>query len=82
MAGISSQWRLDCDLKLTHVRAVPRSQPIFIPVDSIIRGAFLYPNPTNHGDFIVVDHIDGDLFLHTMSMRQGHRGIWYSLVRY
>ena len=74
-AGIGSQRRLDRDLKLTCVRAVPWSQPIFILVDSIIRGALLYPDPTNHGGFIVVDHIDGDLFLRTMSMRQGHRGI-------
>ena len=74
-AGIGSQRRLDRDLKLTCVRVVPQSQPIFILVDSIIRGALLYPDPTNHGGFIVVDHIDGDLFLRTMSMRQGHRGI-------
>ncbi|KAF8548228.1 hypothetical protein OG21DRAFT_1479277 [Imleria badia] len=70
MAGTGSQRRLDCDLKLTHVRAVPRSQPIFIPADLIIRGALLYPDPANHNNFIVVDHIDGDLFLRTMSMRE------------
>jgi hypothetical protein len=72
-AGIGSQWRLDRDLKLTHVRAVPWSQPIFIPVDSIIRGALLYPDSTNHDDFTVVDHVDGDMFLRTISMKQ-HRG--------
>ncbi|KAI9572239.1 hypothetical protein HD554DRAFT_2320517 [Boletus coccyginus] len=69
-ARISSQCRLDRDLKLSHVRAVPRSQTIFIPVDSIIRGALLYPNPTSHDDFFIVDHIDGDMFLRTMSMKR------------
>ena len=71
-AGISSQQRLDHGLKLTHVRAVPWSQAIFIPVSSIICGAFLYPDPTHHNDFIVVDHINGDMFLCTMSMRESH----------
>ena len=69
-AGIGSQCRLDRDLRLTRVRAVPQSQSIFIPVDSIIRGTLLYPDPTRHDDFFVVDHINGDMFLRTMSMRQ------------
>jgi hypothetical protein len=69
-AGIGSQRRLDRDFKLTHARAVPRSQSIFIPVDSIIRGALLYPDPISHDNFFVVDHINGDMFLRTMSMRR------------
>ncbi|KAI9574141.1 hypothetical protein HD554DRAFT_2228583 [Boletus coccyginus] len=69
-ARIGSQRRLDHDLKLSRARAVPRSQAIFIPVDSIIRGALLYPDATSHDDFFVVDHIDGDMFLHTMSMKR------------
>jgi hypothetical protein len=69
-AGIGSQRRLARDFKLTHARAVPRSQSIFISVDSIIRGALLYPNPISHDNFFVVDHINGDMFLRTMSMRR------------
>ena len=71
-AGIGAQCRLDRDLKLTRVRAVPRSQAIFIPVESIIRGALLYPDPTSHDDFFVIDHIDGNMFLRTMSMRRSN----------
>lgn len=69
-AGTGVQRRLDRDLKLTRIRAVPRSQTNFIPVDSIIRGALLYSDPANHDDLFLVDHIDGDMFLRNLSMRR------------
>ncbi|KIK93461.1 hypothetical protein PAXRUDRAFT_12641 [Paxillus rubicundulus Ve08.2h10] len=63
-AGIGAQCQLDRQLKLTRVRAVPRGSSIFIPVDSIICGALLYPDPAHKDDFLVVDHVEGDMFLH------------------
>ncbi|KIJ14120.1 hypothetical protein PAXINDRAFT_163495 [Paxillus involutus ATCC 200175] len=62
-AGIGAQRQLDHQLKLTRVRAVPRGSSIFIPVDSIIRGALLYPDPAHKDNFLVVNHVDGDMFL-------------------
>ncbi|KIN94997.1 hypothetical protein M404DRAFT_34563 [Pisolithus tinctorius Marx 270] len=55
--------RLDQDLRLVRVKAVSRAASIFIPVKSIIRGALLYPDPSHHGEFLVVEHTDGDMFL-------------------
>ncbi|KAI6017728.1 hypothetical protein BKA83DRAFT_4058855 [Pisolithus microcarpus] len=55
--------KLDRDFQLIRVKAVPRVASIFIPVKSIIRGALLYPDPGRHGEFLVVEHVDGDMFL-------------------
>ncbi|KAI5988874.1 hypothetical protein F5J12DRAFT_898070 [Pisolithus orientalis] len=55
--------RLDQDLRLVRVKAVSRAASIFIPVKLIIRGALLYPDPSHHGEFLVVEHTDGDMFL-------------------
>ncbi|KAI5998520.1 hypothetical protein F5J12DRAFT_906856 [Pisolithus orientalis] len=43
--------------------AVPRSDSMFIPLVSIIRGALLFPDPKKKDEFLVVDHVDGDMFL-------------------
>ncbi|KIK78105.1 hypothetical protein PAXRUDRAFT_36699 [Paxillus rubicundulus Ve08.2h10] len=51
------------DFKLTCIKAIHRSVSISIPVESIIRGALLYPDPENHDEFLVVDHVDRDIFL-------------------
>ncbi|KAI0374197.1 hypothetical protein BV20DRAFT_1041702 [Pilatotrama ljubarskyi] len=45
--------RLDRDLGLCH----------FIPITSIIRGAFVVPDFETRGDYFVVDSVDGDMFL-------------------
>ncbi|KAI6102268.1 hypothetical protein F5141DRAFT_1065743 [Pisolithus sp. B1] len=55
--------RLDQDFDLIRVKAVSCAASIFIPVKSIIRGALLYPDPSHHGEFFIVEHIDGDMFL-------------------
>ncbi|KAI6024319.1 hypothetical protein EDC04DRAFT_2606499 [Pisolithus marmoratus] len=55
--------RLDQDFNLIRVKAVSRASSIFIPMKSIIRGALLYPDPDHDGEFLVVEHIDGDMFL-------------------
>ncbi|KIJ15702.1 hypothetical protein PAXINDRAFT_76786, partial [Paxillus involutus ATCC 200175] len=62
-AGIGIQRRLDRDFKRTCVKAVPRPASIFIPLESIIRGTLLYPDPENCNEFLVVDHIDSNMFL-------------------
>ncbi|KAG2065452.1 hypothetical protein BDR04DRAFT_1130398 [Suillus decipiens] len=55
--------RLDREFKLTRVKAVPRSGSIFVPLECFIRGAVLFPDPEHRDEFIVVDHIDSDMFL-------------------
>ncbi|KAG1824182.1 hypothetical protein EV424DRAFT_1471936 [Suillus variegatus] len=44
-AGIGASRRLDRDLRLTRVKAVPRASSIFVPVQSFIRGAVCFPDP-------------------------------------
>ncbi|KAI6139684.1 hypothetical protein BKA82DRAFT_4332162 [Pisolithus tinctorius] len=65
--------RLDQDFRLTRVKAVSRAASIFIPVKSIIRGALLYPDPSHHGEFLVVEHTDGDMFLRMKRWTQTRR---------
>jgi hypothetical protein len=62
-AGIGPSRWADRDLKLTRVKAVTRSSSIFIPIDSIIRGAVLFPDPKRRDEYHVVWHLDGDMFL-------------------
>ncbi|KAI6012112.1 hypothetical protein BKA83DRAFT_4466503 [Pisolithus microcarpus] len=61
-AGIGVR-RLDQDFNLIRVKAISRAASMFIPTKSIIRGALLYPDPSRHGEFFVVEHVDGDMFL-------------------
>ena len=49
--------------RLTRVKARPRAASIFIPIRSIMRGALLYPDPKHKDEFLVVEHVDGDMFL-------------------
>ncbi|KAG1771113.1 hypothetical protein EV702DRAFT_1181527 [Suillus placidus] len=62
-AGIGASRRSDHDLRLTRVKAVPRASSIFVPVQSLIRGAVCFPDPDHQDEFFVVDHIDSDMFL-------------------
>jgi hypothetical protein len=50
------------------VRMRPRGDAMFISVRSICRGAFLVPENSNHGDYLVVDVVDTDMFLRIRSM--------------
>ncbi|KAG2123632.1 hypothetical protein BD769DRAFT_1741799 [Suillus cothurnatus] len=43
-AGTGSHRRIDHELKLTHVKAIPRANSIFIPLASVICGAVLFPD--------------------------------------
>ncbi|KAF8195254.1 hypothetical protein K438DRAFT_1906569 [Mycena galopus ATCC 62051] len=58
----------DKALKLFRARAKPRQASEFIPVRSIIRGAVLVPDSEKHRDFIVMDVVDGDMFLRLQDM--------------
>ncbi|KAJ7467981.1 hypothetical protein FB451DRAFT_1340366 [Mycena latifolia] len=60
--------RKDKALKLVRVRAKPRKDAEFIFVRSIIRGAVLAPAFDRDGDFMVMDVVDGDMFLRLKSM--------------
>jgi len=55
--------RVDRELRLTRVKAVPRANSIFIPLESFIRGALLAPDPDHQDEYLVVDHIESDMFL-------------------
>ncbi|KAG0696432.1 hypothetical protein DFH29DRAFT_984614 [Suillus ampliporus] len=55
--------RIDRDLRLTRVKAVPRGDSIFVPLKSFIRGAVLACDPEHQDEFVVVEHIDSDIFL-------------------
>ncbi|KAG2033671.1 hypothetical protein BDR03DRAFT_1014073 [Suillus americanus] len=59
-AGIpGGSCRIDRDLRLTRVKAVPRRDLIFVPLKSFIQGAFLARDPEHQDKFVVVKHIDG-----------------------
>ncbi len=64
---ISEHKQIDKDLCLYRVRARPRSKSIFIPIQSIVRGALLYNVPDDDyseaDEFFVVDTVDSDMFL-------------------
>ncbi|KAG1850743.1 hypothetical protein C8R48DRAFT_750083 [Suillus tomentosus] len=62
-ARINSARRTDRFFKLTRVKAVPRASSIFVPLKSFIRGALLVPDPEYQDEYLVVDHIDSDMFL-------------------
>ncbi|KAG1765353.1 hypothetical protein EDD22DRAFT_978791 [Suillus occidentalis] len=66
-AGIGASRKLDRDLRLTHIKAVPRASSIFVPVQSFIHGAVCFPDPDHQDEFLMVDHIDSDMFVHLKS---------------
>ncbi|KIK35236.1 hypothetical protein CY34DRAFT_17146 [Suillus luteus UH-Slu-Lm8-n1] len=55
--------RINKDLRLNRVKAVPRGDSIFVPLKSFIRGAVLARDPEHRDEFLVVEHIDSDMFL-------------------
>ncbi|KAG2352431.1 hypothetical protein BDR07DRAFT_1455035 [Suillus spraguei] len=50
-------------LKLTHVKALPRACLIFVPLSSFIRGTVLVPDSKRQDEYIIVDHINSNMFL-------------------
>lgn len=61
--------RVDQDLSLYRVRMPVREKVTFIPVENIIRGAYLWEVDKGSEDFFVVDTIDGDMFLRVRQIR-------------
>jgi hypothetical protein len=65
----------DKHLKFWHVGSQPRETASeFILAESIIQGVTLAPNPTIPGDFLIMDTVDSDIFLHMkqMHLAAGH----------
>ncbi|KAI6027155.1 hypothetical protein EDC04DRAFT_2605916 [Pisolithus marmoratus] len=51
-------------------------QPLTASTRSIIRGTLLYPDPDRDGEFLVVEHIDGNMFLRMKEWTQTrHRAV-------
>ncbi|KAG1847174.1 hypothetical protein DFJ58DRAFT_663429 [Suillus subalutaceus] len=74
-APVGRRLQKDKHLKFWHVRQQPRETASeFILAELIIRGVTLAPDPTTVGDFLVMDTIDGDIFLHMkqMHLAAGH----------
>ncbi|KAG1830269.1 hypothetical protein DFJ58DRAFT_737037 [Suillus subalutaceus] len=66
-AGIGASRRWTVIYGLTRVKGRPRASSIFIPVQSFIRGAVCFPDPDHRDEFLVVDHIDSDMFVRMKS---------------
>ncbi|KAI6018519.1 hypothetical protein BKA83DRAFT_4057807, partial [Pisolithus microcarpus] len=64
-AKMGASHQIDHDLQLTCVKAVLHSASTFIPVQSIIHGAVLVPDPSHNLEFFIVTHLDGGMYLHT-----------------
>ncbi|KAL4067263.1 hypothetical protein V8B97DRAFT_2025108 [Scleroderma yunnanense] len=62
-AGIGQQCRLDQNMKLMCIRAVPRGDSTFILIGSIIQDTLVFTDPQKKDKFLVVDYIDSDMFL-------------------
>ncbi|KAG2057487.1 hypothetical protein BDR06DRAFT_980881 [Suillus hirtellus] len=60
---IGAPHRIDCDFQLTCIKAVSRASSIFVPLHSFIHSALLYPDPAHQDKFIVIDHINSDMFI-------------------
>ena len=54
--------RKDKDFGLYRLQTRAKQYEI-IPLDSIVRGALLTPDPDNPGQYFIVDTIDADMFL-------------------
>ncbi|KAG1797825.1 uncharacterized protein HD556DRAFT_1431036 [Suillus plorans] len=59
-------------LGLWRVGAQPQHKSEFIFTESIIRGALLLEDRSQPGDFLVVDSIDTDMFLHMKLHKDSH----------
>ncbi|KAI5987075.1 hypothetical protein EDD15DRAFT_2372818 [Pisolithus albus] len=64
----------DVHLNLWRVHEQPLESAEIFSVHSIIRGALLYPDHTQIGDYLVIDTLDTDIFLRVQKMHKaaGH----------
>jgi len=58
----------DKDLCLYRLQEKPLEKAIFVPARSIIRGAYIVPEGLTEKNFLVVDLVDTDMFLHVNMM--------------
>ncbi|KAK7021668.1 hypothetical protein R3P38DRAFT_3397032 [Favolaschia claudopus] len=70
--GIGPRTVKDKALGLYRVRERQRKDCEFISVHSIVRGAFVVPDFSRRGDFLVVDIIDADMFLRLRGLYPNH----------
>ena len=63
---------MDRELGLYPLKAKPRAQCRFIPLQSLIRGAVLYEDTMRAGHYFAVDVIDSDMFARVRSCFQGY----------
>jgi hypothetical protein len=59
---------VDLDLGLHRLKMRKRTDCRFIPLRSVVRGALLVQDSKNHNEYIVVDTIDGDMFLRVQDL--------------
>lgn len=73
-AGIPGQRPTkDKHLGFWRVREQPRAATEIFSVQSIVRGALLYPDNARHGEYLVIDTIDTDMFLRVQEMHEAAR---------
>ncbi|KAK7034432.1 hypothetical protein R3P38DRAFT_2518906 [Favolaschia claudopus] len=70
--GIGVRTTKDKALGLYRVRERQRKECEFISVHSIVRGAFIVPDFSRKGDYLVVDIIDADMFLRLRGLYPTH----------
>ncbi|KAI6032391.1 hypothetical protein EDC04DRAFT_2605208 [Pisolithus marmoratus] len=73
-ARIRVHW-IDQDFNLIQFKAISHAVSMFIPMKSIIQGGLLYPDPSHHGEFLVVEHINGNMFLQMKEWSQTHHRV-------
>ncbi|KAK7016500.1 hypothetical protein R3P38DRAFT_2542073, partial [Favolaschia claudopus] len=71
--GIGARTAKDKASGLYPVRERQRKNCEFISVHSIVRGAFIVPDFSRKGDYLVVDIIDADMFLRLRGLYPTHR---------
>ncbi|KAI6107235.1 hypothetical protein EV401DRAFT_2060073 [Pisolithus croceorrhizus] len=64
----------DNNFRITCVKARPCTASMFIPIRSIVRGALLYPDPKHRDEYLVVEHVDGDMFCRINEWNWCHLG--------
>lgn len=69
-APTGTRSRKDRELGLYRVRARPRQQSEFIPLQSIIRGALLCQAGDEPDEFLVFDVADTDIFIRMKELRK------------
>ena len=58
----------DKDLGFHRLRARQQAESAFISIQSISHGAFIVPENSRDGDFLVIDVVDTDMFLRIKAM--------------